>query len=192
MRRRGRTVENSGLTNYWAMAARAASGTSEYSGHGMKAAFIVLAGVAPLHGTIAHGAMAHPALRLDTQMFVERVTTDVNGRPRRLLASADRAAPGDQIIVIVHWRNDGDRPLREPAITRALPRGVQPDPTDPAMQVSVDGGVRWGRIDQLWLPTPLGGTRRAVPADVTHIRWPLPAAIPPGKAGRLTYRITMR
>jgi hypothetical protein len=153
----------------------------------MKAAYIVLAGIVPLHG-----ATAQPALRLDTQMFVERVTTDINGRPRRLLASADRAAPGDQLIVIVHWRNESDRPLRDPAVTRALPRGVQPDATDPAIQVSVDGGAHWGRMEQLWLPTPLGGTRRAVPADVTHIRWTLPTAVPPGKGGRLTYRATMR
>ncbi|MFZ2994953.1 hypothetical protein [Sphingobium sp.] len=131
-------------------------------------------------------------LRLDTQIFVERVTTDVNGRPRRLLASAGRAAPGDQLIVIVHWRNEGDRPLRALAVTRPLPRGVDIDPANPAIQVSVDNGARWGRMDQLWLPTPLGGVRRAVPADITHVRWTLPDTVEPGRAGRLSYRATMR
>ena len=61
-----------------------------------------------------------------------------------------------------------------------------------AHEEPVDGGAHWGRMDQLWLPTPLGGTRRAVAADVTHIRWSLPQAVPPGHAGRLSYRATMR
>jgi hypothetical protein len=157
----------------------------------MKAAIlpvmIALTGLA-----VPQAASAQPGVRLDTQMFVERVTTDVNGRSRRILASADRLAPGDQLIVIVHWRNAGSAPLRDQAVVRPLPRGVQIDPTDPTMQVSVDGGAHWGRMDQLWLPTPLGGTRRAVAADVTHIRWSLPDAVPPGHAGRLSYRATMR
>lgn len=157
----------------------------------MKAAIlpviIALTGLA-----VPQAAWAQPSVRLDTQMFVERVTTDVNGRSRRILASADRVAPGDQLIVIVHWRNDGSAPLRDQAVVRPLPRGVQIDPSDPSMQVSVDGGMRWGRMGQLWLPTPLGGTRRAVAADITHVRWSLPDAVPPGHAGRLSYRATMR
>ena len=147
--------------------------------------------------TMSHGVLAQPRLdpqplQLDTQVFVERVTTDVNGRPRRLLAINQRAASGDQLIVIVHWRNAGDRPVRASAITRALPRGVNIDPSNPAMQLSVDDGAHWGRLDQLWLPTPLGGVRRAVPADIPHVRWTLPTTLEPGSAGRLSYRATMR
>lgn len=134
---------------------------------------------------------AQQPLRLDTQTFVERVKTDLNGRQRRILASADRPASGDQLIVILRWRNESTMPLRAAAITRALPRGIELDAGDPAMQVSVDGGVRWGRLDQLWLPTPLGGTRRAVPGDITHVRWALPEAAA-GQAGRLSYRATIR
>ncbi|WP_076605551.1 hypothetical protein, partial [Sphingobium sp. ba1] len=104
----------------------------------------------------------------------------------------NRVAPGDQLIVMVHWRNQGGEPLRDYALVRPLPKGVELDPSDPALQVSVDGGVRWGRMAQLWLPTPLGGVRRAVPADITHVRWTLPDGVPPGQAGRLSYRATIR
>ncbi len=142
--------------------------------------------------TAAPPAVAQPAMRLGTQTFVERVSTDINGRPRRTLASADRVGPGDTLIVIVHWRNDGAQPVRDFAVTRAVPRGTRPDISDPHMQVSVDGGSHWGRLEQLWLPTPLGGVRRAVAEDVTHIRWQLPQAVPPGRAGRLSYRAVMR
>lgn len=140
----------------------------------------------------AQGGVAQPAMQLDTQMFVERVATDINGRPRRMLASADRVAPGDRVIVIVHWRNQGSRPVHDVTVTRPVLRGASPDLADPAVQVSVDGGARWGRLDQLWLPTPLGGIRRAVPQDVTHVRWPLPDPVSPGQAGWLSYRAIVR
>lgn len=125
-------------------------------------------------------------------MFVERVSTDLNGRERRVLASPDRLAAGDQLIFVVNWRNVSDREIRGVALTNSVPRGARIDPGDPQMQVSVDGGESWGRLDQFWLPTPLGGTRRAVAADVTHVRWRLPAAISPGETGRLSYRAVVR
>ncbi len=142
-------------------------------------------------GLTAASAWAQPDLRLNTQMFVERVTADINGRPRRILAEASRVAPGEQMIVVVHWRNDGREPVRDHMIVRAVPRGAQLDLTDPSMEVSVDGGMHWGRIDTLWLPTPVGGIRRATAADISHVRWRLPSGAP-GEAGRLSYRATMR
>ncbi|WP_235955055.1 hypothetical protein [Sphingobium psychrophilum] len=142
--------------------------------------------------TAAQPVAAQPAMRLGTQTFVERVSTDINGRPRRTLASADRVGPGDTLIVIVHWRNASTQPVRDFAVTRAVPPRTRPDLNDPHMQVSVDGGGHWGRLDQFWLPTPLGGMRRAVVEDVTHIRWQLPEAVPPGRTGRISYRAVMR
>jgi len=137
-------------------------------------------------------AAAQQDMRLDTQMFVERVMTDLNGRERRILSNADRVAPGDQLIFVVHWRNEGSNPARGFAITKAVPRGARIDTSDPRMDVSVDGGAHWGRLDQLWLPTPLGGMRRAVAEDVTHVRWPLPRSALPGESGRLSYRAIAR
>ncbi|MDO7835354.1 hypothetical protein Q4610_09875 [Sphingobium sp. HBC34] len=153
----------------------------------MNQALLALAGLAA-----TQPALAQPAMRLDRQIFVEKVTTDINGRSRRLLAMADRAAPGETVVVILNWRNQGTRPVRGFALTRAMLGGASPDLTDPAVQVSIDGGSHWSRFDQLWLPTPLGGVRRAVADDVTHIRWLLPDTAAPGQAGRLSYRATVR
>ncbi|MGE4323767.1 MAG: hypothetical protein AB7E60_12170 [Sphingobium sp.] len=128
----------------------------------------------------------------DTQIFVERVRTDINGRELRMLANPDRLAAGDQLIFVVNWRNISNQEVRGVAVTNSVPRGTHIAPHDPRMQLSVDGGRNWGRLDQIWLPTPLGGTRRAVAADVTHVRWALPSAISPGETGRLSYRATVR
>lgn len=137
-------------------------------------------------------AAAQQDIHLDTRMFVERVQVDINGRSRRIVATAQDALPGDQLIVVVDWRHEGNRPIRGMAVVRPIPHGTQLDLSHPLMQLSVDGGVHWGRLDQLWLPTPLGGTRRATPADVTHVRWLLPDAVLPGQTGRLSYRATVR
>ncbi|SCW68053.1 hypothetical protein SAMN02927924_02081 [Sphingobium faniae] len=137
-------------------------------------------------------AVAQQAMRLDTQMFVERVQTDINGRERRILSSADRMAPGDQLIFVIHWRHTGTNPAKGAAITKAVPPGARINASDPRMEVSVDGGARWGRLDQLWLPTPLGGVRRAVAEDVTHVRWTLSQSALPGESGRLSYRAVAR
>jgi len=139
-----------------------------------------------------HTGLARQDIRLDRQMFVERVSTDINGRARRTLESADRAGSGDQLIFVVNFRNEGSRPVRGLAVTNAVPRGTQLDLGDPTMQVSVDGGAHWGRLSDFWLPTPLGGTRRATSADITHVRWTVPQEISPGEGGRLSYRATVR
>lgn len=146
----------------------------------------ILAAASPASGN------AQAGIALDTQMFVERVTTDVNGRARRILMEADRAARGDSLVFVVNWRHDGGQPVSGIALTNIVPDRVRIDPADAAMLVSVDGGVRWGRLDQLWLPTPLGGTRRATAEDVTHVRWTMPGRIAPGQSGRISYRGTVR
>lgn len=143
-------------------------------------------------GLAPQWAMARPNIQVETQMFIERVSTDINGRPRRVLASTGRAGPGDRLIFIVNWRNGGNRPVRGLALINPVARGTLLTLAQPGTQVSVDGGLHWGQLDDLWLPTALGGTRRAVTADITHIRWTLPDEISPGESGRLSYRATMR
>ncbi|MGB3929206.1 MAG: hypothetical protein WBL20_09605, partial [Sphingobium sp.] len=177
---------NAALTKYSAHTAIPAAGDMR-TGQGMKQALVALAMMG-----VSHAASAQPAVRLDTQMFVERVSTDLNGRPRRTLESAARAAPGEPVIVILHWRNEGAQPVRSFAASRTMLRGLTPDLTAPGVQVSIDGGRSWDRFDRLWLPTPLGGIRRAVAEDVTHVRWLLPDAAGPGQAGRLSYRSVAR
>lgn len=140
---------------------------------------------------VPHAASAQSEIRLDRQMFVERVQTDINGRARRVLASADRIDPGDQLIFVLKWRNDGSRPVRGLALTNPVPRRAMLAQTGPSMQVSVDGGSRWGRLQDMWLPTPLGGVRRAVASDVTHVRLTISEEVSPGESGRFSYRATV-
>ncbi len=123
-------------------------------------------------------------------MFVERVQTDLNGRTRRTLSSPARLVRGDQLVFVINWRNQGAHPLRD--LSLSVPGTVRIDPDDASMEVSVDGGAHWGRIGDLWLPTQLGGERRATAEDVTHVRWAMLGPVQPGTGGRISYRGTVR
>lgn len=160
------------------------------TGTSMKKALLALAALGA--AGMARAETAPAAIRLDTQMFVEKVTTDINGRARRTLASAARPAPGDRVVMVLRWRNEGMHPIRSFAVSRATLRGAAPDLNAPDLEISVDGGAHWDRFDHMWLPTPLGGVRRAVAEDVTHIRWLLPDPAHPGETGRFSYRTTLR
>lgn len=140
----------------------------------------------------AQPALAGQGVTMAARSFVERVETDLNGRARRVLAQTGQTESGDQVITVIDWRNDSGQPLRGFTLTRPLPSHARFDTAVRGMTVSVDGGSRWGRLDQLWLPTPLGGVRRATPDDVTHIRWRTDEPIAPGAGGRVSYRVTVR
>ena len=152
-------------------------------------------------GSPAGATMARPplpaAVVLDSRAYVERVSTDLNGRARRILAPADRLAPGDRLVFVVHYRNRGDAPVSGFYVTNPVPARVQMDamqlaaaPAD--MQISVDGGAHWGRLDDFTIPTPLGGTRRATSEDITHVRWSVRAPVAPGNSGRIAWRGVVR
>jgi hypothetical protein len=153
-------------------------------------AALCMASLAIPHAHAGTGPETVQAVALDTQMFVERVQTDLNGRTRRILSSPARLVRGDQLVFVINWRNQGAHPLRDLALS--VPGTVRIDPDDASMEVSVDGGARWGRIGDLWLPTPFGGARRATAEDVTHVRWAMPSLVQPGTGGRISYRGTVR
>lgn len=151
-------------------------------------ALFALTGVA----VAASHAVAGPPIAYESQIFVEHVRTDANGRESRVLSMPGQIGPGDRLVFVVRYRNAGRNPVGGYAMTNAVPPTLRIDPGQPDMRVSVDGGRNWGRLGALSIPTALGGTRRATAEDVTHIRWPLAGAIAPGRGGRITYRATVR
>lgn len=137
-------------------------------------------------------ALARQPVALDAAVFVERVQTDANGHERRTLSEARDLGSGDRLLFLLRYRNGGSSPLQGFTVTNAIPASVRLDLNDPSMQVSVDGGHSWERLDALTLRTPLGGTRRATADDVTHVRWKVTNVVAPGEGGRIAYRGIVR
>lgn len=129
----------------------------------------------------APAALASP-LQLGGDVFVEH-RGDRQGA--LVLEHADTLHPGDRLVFVVSWNSAQTHPL---TLTNPVPRSVawQPATAEDSTEVSVDGGHTWGNLNSLTVRDG-GIIRRALPGDVTHLRWRVPAG-----AGQITYRGIVR
>ncbi|HWW56775.1 MAG TPA: hypothetical protein VN047_07770 [Sphingopyxis sp.] len=143
-----------------------------------------------LLATLAPGpAFAANQVALDNAVFVERVSTDAQGKQRILLEEPKVVVPGDRLVFVLNYRNAGAQPADKFVITNPMPSAVRfADAGDTQSLVSVDGGKQWGLLADLSVPMTDGTRRPAQPADVTHVRWAFQNPIPVGGTGKLMFR----
>ena len=134
-------------------------------------------------------ALAANQVALDNHVFVERVSTDTEGKQRILLEEPKVVVPGDRLVFVLNYRNAGAQPADKFVVTNPMPSAVRfADAGDTRPFVSVDGGKQWGLLSDLSVPMAGGERRAAQPADVTHIRWAFQKPIPVGGTGKLMFR----
>lgn len=144
---------------------------------------LLLAALAPTQAFAANQVV------LDNSVFLERASTDANGKQRISLEEPKVVVPGDRLVFVLNYRNSGAQPADKFVITNPMPSAVRfADAGDTRPSVSVDGGRNWGTLDTLTVPLADGTRRPAQPADVTHIRWAFQKPIPAGGAGKLMFR----
>lgn len=135
-------------------------------------------------------AMAAGNLSLKSDVFVER--TEVrDGKMLVTLAEPKMVTPGDRLVFVLHYRNEGQSPASNMVVTNPMPSAVSYQDAEGA-QVSVDGGRTWGPLAAARIRTRAGEWRAARPDDVTHIRWQLAGLVPAGAGGKLKFRGTVR
>ena len=144
----------------------------------MKYWLILLALVAPSL------AMAADPVSLTSEVFVERVQEDAEGKRTTVLEPPSVVTPGDKLLFVLSYVNGGADPAEDFVVTNAIPEAVEGDHA----LVSVDGGKTWGSLPALKVNRADGTTRAAGPADVTHIRWRFSQPIPAGEGGKLSFR----
>jgi uncharacterized repeat protein (TIGR01451 family) len=148
----------------------------------MKAWFGLLALLIPA------AAAAADQVALDSEIFVEKIVTDPDGTSRIVLEPTKVVTPGDRLLFVVGYKNNGSQPAADFVITNPLPSAVAyagAEGNEP--QVSVDGGSSWGALAALKVRQADGTDRPATAADVTHVRWTF-ASIAPGAGGKLSFR----
>ncbi len=134
-------------------------------------------------------ALAANHVALDNNVFVERVSTDAEGKQRVLLEEPKVVVPGDRLVFVLNYRNAGPQAADKFVITNPMPSAVRfADAGDTQPLVSVDGGKQWGLLADLSVAAADGTRRTAQPADVTHIRWAFQKPIPAGATGKLMFR----
>ena len=89
---------------------------------------------------------------------------------------------GDKVVLLVRWRAAGDRDGF--TVTTPVPPALafQRGSSD-AVEVSVDGGRNWARLDKL---------RGVRPDEVTHLRWKIGANQAAQRSGSFAYRAMVR
>jgi len=163
----------------------AAQDLADHGRHGD--AFPALA-VAAAHPVACHApdTRSHASrVQLAGDVFVERFEPAPGGRTARVLERAEELHPGDRLVFVVSWSGGDPNGF---VVTNPVPRSVawQPGTKDATEDVSVDGGHTWGALATLMIHDT-DGWRKALPGDVTHVRWRVP-----GGSGQITYRGTVR
>ena len=135
-------------------------------------------------------ASAQDQVSLAGGVKVER-TQLVGGVERQVLAEPTDVVPGDRLVFSTSYRNAGSEAVENFVVTNPLPGAVVLAQDDPAFLVSIDGGTKFAALSGLTVAAEPSGTRPAVAADVTHIRWTL-ARLEPGASGNLSYNAFVR
>jgi uncharacterized repeat protein (TIGR01451 family) len=148
---------------------------------------LTILGLAALPG--AAGAASKVSLASD--VFVERVEQDAEGRAKTVLAPPREVSAGDRLVFVLSYRNGGAEAASGLVITNPVPDSVAFAEAEGA-EVSVDGGRTWGALAALSVIGPDGRTRPAAAGDVTHVRWRVQDVIGAGQTGKLSYRAIAR
>jgi len=138
---------------------------------------------------VAQNQVAQNQVALGSEVFVERTTTDASGRQSVSLLPPGVVTPGDHLVFVLNYRNNGSTPATNFVVSNPMPDSVSYDRAESAgAVVSVDGGRTWGALEALTVRNADGTSRPAAAGDVTHVQWRLAQPIPAGASGNLRFR----
>lgn len=101
----------------------------------------------------------------------------------------ETVVPGDRVRVTLTFTNNGTAPASGINLVNPVPDALMFDGADesPGFGVSVDGGKTFGALGDLRVPGPDTEPRAATSADVTHVRWLWPDAVPVGESRTVAF-----
>jgi uncharacterized repeat protein (TIGR01451 family) len=152
----------------------------------MKLLLLILALVTPA------AAFAAEEVALSSHVFVERVKPDASGAPKTVREKPEVVTPGDRLVFVLSYKNQGAQPATGFTVTNPIPPAVSFTGAEGGALLSVDGGKSWGQLPALKVARPDGTARPATAADVTHIRWSFAQPIAAGSGGELSFRGTVK
>lgn len=153
----------------------------------MKFIFAIIALAAPMYGAFASD------VALESTVLVERSVQQPDGTISMTLEEPARVVPGDNLLFVLDYHNEGNAPAANFRVVNPLPDAVAfRDTNNAGAEFSIDGGEHWGALAALTVTEADGTSRPATGDDVTHVRWILDQAIPAGGTGQITFRGTVR
>ena len=145
---------------------------------------------------VAAQNVARSPISLTSDVKIERIEVGANGAEEvKLFSPSDIAVvPGDKVLFTLQVQNSGTEPAAGFVATNPLPAPVRfTAVTEGWADVSVDGGLTWGKLTILKFKIKdAAGTaeveRAAGPEDVTHVRWVFADPIAAGAKKTISYR----
>lgn len=142
-------------------------------------------------------AVATPALAggftLQSKVLKAETVKVATGGTTERLVPAIKATPGDAMVFVLAYRNEGAQPATDVVLNNPVPAtmiyrgaGAGGEP-----EVSTDG-THFARLSDLTVAKADGSRRPAQLAEVTHVRWHLANPIAPGAAGEVSFHAVLR
>ncbi|MGQ0699149.1 MAG: hypothetical protein ACT4PZ_13005 [Panacagrimonas sp.] len=155
-----------------------------------------VAGLLLLVAPCQPGLAAPANIKLDAKVFQERKAVASDGKLRLERVPVARVEPGSEVIYEVSYAYSGKEEA-DVVITNPIPDGLTyrsfaSRQVAAALKVSVDGGVSFGALESLKVPTGKRGSRAALATDITHVQWKLLRPVKPGEAGYVSLRAVVR
>jgi uncharacterized repeat protein (TIGR01451 family) len=150
----------------------------------------VLAGVCAAGGALAQAASP---VTITNAVYQEANVRAADGQVTRKLVPAAKVVPGSEVVYEISYSNNGTQPATGVTINNPVPNGLAlvGEGDTPATSVSVDGGVTYGRLAELFVLGKDGEPRPARMGDVTNLRWVV-AQLAPGAKGKVMFRAKVK
>ncbi len=138
-------------------------------------------------------AQSQQAVELKSMVYVVRAVTDSQDNRKNQLFAPERVLPGEALVVMLEYKNNGPKPAADFVINNPIPGAVSFTGVEQSWAVvSVDGGKTYGALGTLKVVRKDGTIRPALAGDVTHVRWKFAQAIAPGSGGRVMFYGTVK
>jgi uncharacterized repeat protein (TIGR01451 family) len=136
-------------------------------------------------------------VEVKNQAFQEIEVVNDDGTKELKQVPAEKVMPGTEVIYVTTVKNLGDKAAEKIAVDNPMPehmlyRGASALDDMGVVEVSVDGGRRYGVLSALEVEGAKGHKRPAVANDVTHVRFRMGQPLPPGASNRFGFRAVLR
>jgi uncharacterized repeat protein (TIGR01451 family) len=138
-------------------------------------------------------AQAGSPVTITNAVYQETDVRAADGQVTRKLVPAAKVVPGSEVVYEITYNNSGTQNATGVTINNPVPSGLElvGQGETPATSVSVDGGVTYGKLAELFVLGKVGEPRPARMGDVTNLRWVV-AQLAPGAKGKVTFRAKVK
>jgi uncharacterized repeat protein (TIGR01451 family) len=138
---------------------------------------------------------AKSPIELASASKIEKTVKQADGSTVRKLVDAKSAAPGDEVVFVNTFKNNGQQAAGNLSLVNPIPANtfLKTAFGDKAtITYSLDGGKSFDAIEKLTVTSADGKVRAARLDDSTHVRWVLAANLPAGQSGEVGFRVQVK